>query len=118
MRAALDDGPGKCTLPPVSQASGSSDTDGGRGAFCRLIATHPDNGLTITTGAIASAGPDGGYSQTPTYAGGLGGATWSVVNGVLHAGLTLSGDHCFSALLTDQTGDTAARNYALTMQAP
>lgn len=115
------------------QASGSSDTDGGRVAFYRLIATHPDNGLAITTDAIASAASDGRYSQTLTYAGGIGGATWSVVNGVLPAGLTLSSDgvlsgtplpvatttvYYFSALVTDQAGDTAARNFALTVQAP
>ncbi|MEN6538945.1 MAG: GNAT family N-acetyltransferase [Mizugakiibacter sp.] len=73
------------------------------------------------------------YSQMPTHAGGIGGATWSVVSGVLPAGLVLSGDGVlsgtplpvatttvfyFSALVSDQAGDTAARNYALAEQAP
>lgn len=115
------------------QASGSSDTDGGRVAFYRLIATHPDNGLAVTTDALGSAVSGSWYSQTLTRTGGIGGATWSVVNGVLPAGLTLSSDgalsgapipvattaiYYFSVLVTDQAGDTAARNFALTVQAP
>lgn len=115
------------------QANGSSSTDGGRVAFYRLIATHPDSGLAITTDSLSSATSDAWHKQTLNYAGGAGGATWSIVNGVLPVGLTLSPDgvlsgipipvsenttYYFSVLVADQQGDTAAKNYALTVMAP
>ncbi|MDE2155922.1 MAG: polysaccharide lyase family 7 protein [Xanthomonadaceae bacterium] len=115
------------------QASGSSDTDGGRVAFYRLIATHPDNGLAITTRSLSGAASNNAYSQTLARSGGIGDASWSVVNGRLPGGLTLNSDgvlsgtpdpvttdttYYFSILVTDETGDTAARNYALTVAAP
>lgn len=110
------------------QASGSSATDGGRVAFYRLVATHPDQGLSITTASLAEARANQWYSQVLAYSGGVGGATWSIVNGVLPVGLTLSPagvlsgvpllvpsgtTYYFSVLVTDQQGDTTARNYAL-----
>jgi hypothetical protein len=115
------------------QASGDSDTDGGRVAFYRLIATHPDNGLAITTSSLGSATSNAWYSRVLAYSGGVGQSTWSIVNGVLPVGITLSPGgvlsgvpivvpadttYYFSALVTDQQGDTASRNYALSVKAP
>ncbi len=114
------------------QASGSSDSDGGQIAFYRLIATHPNNDLAIATRSLSGATSNYWHSQTLSSAGGIGQAAWSVVNGVLPTGLTLSSNgvlsgvpnsvptnttYYFSVLATDQLGDTAARNYALTVSA-
>ena len=110
------------------QANGDSDTDGGSVVFYRFIATHPDNGLSITTGAVGDATSNDWYSQPLASSGGTGAAQWSVVNGVLPAGLSLSGNgvlsgtpapvaaaktYYFSLQITDELGGTAARNYGL-----
>lgn len=117
------------------QASGTSDTDGGWVSFYRLIATHPNHGLAIATGgrSLDDAVSNNVYSQTLSYTGGYGDANWSVVNGKLPAGLSLNSSgvisgmpmpvtkdttYYFSLLVTDQAGDTAAKNYALTIKAP
>lgn len=113
------------------QASGSSDTDGGRVAFYRLTATHPNNGLAVSTSSLSPARAYEWYSQRLSSSGGIGPAVWSVVSGVLPDGFALSSDGVlsgipaavlssvtwyFSLLASDQQGDTAARNYALTIQ--
>lgn len=112
------------------QASGSSSTDGGRVAFYRFIATHPDNGLSITTRSLDTASSYDWYSRQLDSSGGVGAGSWTVVNGVLPAGLSLSSSgvlsgtpaavsasttYYFSVMVTDEQNDTAARNYALTV---
>lgn len=113
------------------QASGASKTDGGKVAFYRLVATHPNHGLAVTTSSLDDATADHGYSQALSHRGGSGDVRWSVVNGVLPDGLHLSADgtlsgkpdadaagdtYYFTLLATDAAGDTAAKNYALAVK--
>jgi len=113
------------------QASGASSTDGGKVAFYRLVATHPNHGLAVSTPSLDNATAGHDYSQTLSHSGGSGDVHWSVVNGVLPDGLDLSaggtltgkpgadaaGDtYYFTLLATDAAGDTAAKNYALAVK--
>ena len=115
------------------QASGSSGSDGARVVFYHIVATHPDNGLAVTTESLDDAKSNSWYDQTLVHGGGIGGIKWKVANGVLPAGLTLGSNgvlsgtplpvpanatYYFTVLATDQAGDTAARNFALMVAAP
>lgn len=82
------------------QASGSSATDGGRATFYRIAASHPDNGLAVTTSALPGALAGTVYVQALTAKGGSGGLLWSLVSGRLPDGLSLDrGSGVISGLL-------------------
>lgn len=113
------------------QASGASRTDGGKVAFYRLVATHPNHGLAVATTSLDDAAAGHGYRQTLSHDGGSGEVRWSVASGVLPDGLDLSADgtlsgkpdadaagatYYFTLLATDAAGDTAAKNYALAVK--
>lgn len=110
------------------QGTGSSATEGGQVRFFRLAATHPDDGLGITTKSVAKAVVGESYQQQLSSKGGTGAKSWSVVSQQLPKGLALDSatglisgtpaadladgkSHSFTALVTDDVKKTAAKSY-------
>lgn len=70
---------------------GNSATEGALVKFYRLAASHPANGLQITTSAaLPDARAGQAYSVQLASRGGVGGTTWTLASGFPPAGLTLS----------------------------
>jgi hypothetical protein len=114
------------------QEAGTTSTIGAAVDFHVLAATHPRNGLKITTQALPDAAAGAYYQRNLTAAGGSGGYRWSLVSGVLPQGMVLDADgtlrgtpalseasntaHTLTVLLTDVENSTAARALNLTIR--
>lgn len=113
--------------------SGTSSTEGARVRFYRLAASHPNEGLGISTSsALANAAVGTTYSVTLKAAGGAGGFVWSLVSGQPPAGLTLKSNgvlggvpaasassttaHSFMASVRDKHGNTLAKKFSILVQ--
>jgi hypothetical protein len=110
---------------------GTAD-EGGEVRFYRLVASHPNQNLKVTTkSALPNATAGSPYYQALQASGGSGTYTWSLASGLLPAGLVLepagvikgktipgsgsSTPHQFSTLTTDEQGNTAAKTFSLTV---
>jgi hypothetical protein len=113
---------------------GTSATEGGRAKFYRLAASHPNDGLRISSPAGLPAARAGTlYQAQLSSTGGLGGATWKLVSGHPPAGLRLDPDglvtgtpeasavssraHWFMVQVRDVNGSTHAKTFSLLVNA-
>jgi hypothetical protein len=83
---------------------GTSENDGGLVRFYRLAASHPANGLSISSLSVlpnARAGVP--YSTTLTHRGGVGPGTWSLVSGFPPTGLSLDRNGLISGIAASTT---------------
>lgn len=113
---------------------GDSATEGARVKFYRLAASHPDNGLEVTSNAaLPTATVDRPYSTLLAARGGIGGGTWKLVSGHPPAGLHLSASgevsgipearaissvpHSFMVQVRDANGSTAAKKFSVMVAA-
>lgn len=84
---------------------GASASDGALVKFYRLAASHPANGLLITTSAsLPNARVGRAYTLRLQSRGGVGGGTWSLASGFPPAGLTLTADGVLSGVPTSGNG--------------
>ncbi|PTU73474.1 polysaccharide lyase family 7 protein [Pseudomonas mangrovi] len=110
---------------------GDSATDGALVKFYRLAASHPANGLLITTSAsLPRARAGQAYSVQLQSRGGVGGGTWSLASGFPPAGLSLSADGVISGVpasgngkvddfmvkVRDANGATFAKKFSIVVQ--
>lgn len=110
---------------------GDSATEGALVKFYRLAASHPANGLLITTSAsLPNAKAGRAYSVRLQSRGGIGGGTWSMASGLPPAGLSLSADGVLSGVpvsgngkvddfmvkVRDANGATFAKKFSLIVQ--
>lgn len=110
---------------------GDSATDGALVKFYRLAASHPANGLSITTSAaLPNARAGRNYSVRLQARGGVGGGTWSLASGTPPAGLSLAADGTLSGVpsngngqvddfmvkVRDANGATHAKKFSLVVQ--
>lgn len=110
--------------------AGTSSTEGGRVKFYRLAASHPANGLLITSkSALPNATVGRSYSTRLQAEGGFGAGAWALVSGYPPKGLSLSRDgtisgtpdasaasstpHSFMAQVKDANGNTYAKKFSI-----
>lgn len=87
---------------------GDSASEGARVKFYRLAASHPNDGLSITSAAaLPNARAGQAYQARLRSSGGRGGATWRLVSGHPPAGLRLSRDGVVSG--TPQSSAVSVR---------
>lgn len=109
---------------------GTSATEGALVKFYRLAASHPANGLTISSNAaLANAKIGRPYSATLVARGGIGGGSFSLVSGFPPAGLSLARDgsisgtplaspstgkaNDFTVQVRDANGATSAKKFSI-----
>ncbi|MGP0170973.1 polysaccharide lyase family 7 protein [Pseudomonas sp. NCHU5208] len=109
---------------------GDSASEGARVKFYRLAASHPNDGLAITsTAALPNARAGQAYEARLSSSGGRGGATWRLVSGHPPAGIQLSRDgtisgtpqlstvsaraHWFVAQVRDANGNTLHKKFSI-----